>query len=112
VAAAQIVTTFTLTTFAWIFFRANNLEDAMIVVQEIFGDSHQGRAGIELDNVILGGAMIVVLEIAQILQRRFDRVDLVDQLPVVVRWAAYMVLINAIIWLGAFTHTPFIYFQF
>ncbi|MCP4601778.1 MAG: MBOAT family protein, partial [Proteobacteria bacterium] len=128
----QIALTFALTTFAWIFFRADSLSDALLVVGRMatgmsrylsgllngagigIGSSWAQLVSGKVDeyDVALGGAMIVLLEVIQILEGSFGEGNLLARLPMALRWALYIVFINTIIWLGAYVHTPFIYFQF
>lgn len=109
----QIGITFTLTTIAWIFFRAENISHAFhyiihIVKAPEFISAQSITYVSNKRNVFL-----LLLILAEWLQR--DKPHALDfettKIPTVVRWAIYYLLITAIL---MFSGTPqnFIYFQF
>ena len=111
----MVGTTFTLTCFAWILFRARNLEDAWY----IFTHLHQGwdLGAISTPRFLLrqlpvAVMAIIVLEVIQWLNRRPEWVAQLPRVPTIVRWPAYATAVVAIILLGVFRDNQFIYFQF
>ncbi len=122
-----ILLTFSLTCFAWIFFRANSLADAAYIVSNLFtGFSSLPRdifdpAFVKL-NILLGkdkwhfafaAAGIVFLFGTHSLQRRRSGRILLNQQPTALRWAFYFSIVVAISFFGAFNESQqFIYFQF
>jgi D-alanyl-lipoteichoic acid acyltransferase DltB (MBOAT superfamily) len=118
--AVRVLVTFALASFAWIFFRAANVGDAIYVATHLFTglsfttESWKGLFDLGLDRVELAIAFlaIAVLEIVQWLQRHGRLAPGLETQPAVVRWAAYYALIVAILVFGAFTEAEFIYFQF
>jgi D-alanyl-lipoteichoic acid acyltransferase DltB (MBOAT superfamily) len=118
----QILTTFFLVTFAWIFFRASNLPDAFLVIRNSF----QGWTVPELtvSAKVLSGfgltfneLLIAVLSVSllMIADRLFEKipVDLyILHRPVLVRWLIYYAILVVIILYGVFEKRPFIYQQF
>jgi D-alanyl-lipoteichoic acid acyltransferase DltB (MBOAT superfamily) len=109
-----IFVTFHLVTFAWIFFRANNLSDAWLIVSRILTDPigrlYLGPSQLTtLISICLVGLLISV----QILQYR-GRLSLyfsMPYLPRTIRWAGYLVIVMSIALLGK-GGNEFIYFQF
>lgn len=107
---SQIAITFALTCFAWIFFRANTVHDAFFVVRSIF--SLQGDLFLDKTAVIYGFNAILILIAIEIYQEYYkihlpfkSRYSLKNQI-------AYCVLAIAIVALGVFDGSQFIYFQF
>ncbi len=115
----QVSTTFFLVMLAWIFFRAANIYDALYMLQQVplaFADLYHGFAGdMPLETKTSWGmafAVIAVLEIIHLLQRKNNILSLINGRPIYVRWLAYYVFIFAIIYFGVFDNRQFIYFQF
>jgi len=112
-----VAVTFSLVTFAWIFFRANTLQDAYFIATHWFRGLSDTPLFIERLNLISAStgitlAAVVVLELVQYLQRHqlFD--SLFYRRPRLVRWAAYYILIGWILFFGPLQSQQFIYFQF
>ena len=115
----QVLSTFTLVTLAWIFFRSANISDALYMLQQVpaaIGDIISGIAGktpLEVKTSWgMAFAVIGVLEAIHLVQRKNNILSLINGRPLYVRWAAYYALILAIIFLGVFDNRQFIYFQF
>jgi D-alanyl-lipoteichoic acid acyltransferase DltB (MBOAT superfamily) len=119
----QWLVTFSLVCFAWIFFRAPNLNTATYIASHLFtgyGElldpialaNTMGKWGLSTNELILAVASIVLLEGAHALQRRGSVRQRLRAQPAWVRWAAYYALIVAIVLFGVFTQSRFIYFQF
>jgi alginate O-acetyltransferase complex protein AlgI len=122
-----ILFTFSLTCLAWIFFRANSINDAFYVVSHLFDGFSALPANLMSPqflkfNVLLskdkwhfifalGG--IAFLLFTHYLQRGRSGRTLLNQQNIVIRWAFYLTIIWAILFLGAFNESQqFIYFQF
>jgi D-alanyl-lipoteichoic acid acyltransferase DltB (MBOAT superfamily) len=111
----EIVCTFALTCFAWIFFRANSLHDAWHIITHAWQSSP--GTGLLIGNFSLYDAKIVivailVLEAVQMLQERSQFQARLRQLPILMRWPLYCSFLFFILLFGVFQHTQFIYFQF
>ncbi|MEO5616698.1 MAG: MBOAT family O-acyltransferase, partial [Candidatus Eisenbacteria bacterium] len=122
--------TFALTCFAWIFFRANSLEDALTVARlvpeglaslaapllrlDLVGLYGQLRGiGLQQEEFVLAFASIAVLLGVDALGVRHDLRGLVARQPWPLRWAVYYTSIAVILLFGAFNSAQqFIYFQF
>ncbi len=122
-----VLLTFSLTCFAWIFFRANTVGDAFYVVNHLF----DGLATLSTDifNVpfvklkimlgkekwefVLAWTSITFLLFTHYLQRGTSGRAILNRQSVAVRWAFYFALVSAILFGGAFSESQqFIYFQF
>ena len=110
--------TFALVCFAWIFFRANGLQDSFLIIRQLFDWSHPLTAeirqlnGANLYNFAIGFPLILLLLLFEkgwetsIVQQYFHR-------SVAVRFASYIVLFLLIALFGVFiSQSSFIYFQF
>lgn len=112
----QTVVTFVLAAFAWIFFRANSISDAGLIISKLFSFGMDVTApiaevvaepGLEL---LFAVALLLILTCVDYLQTFQRWPQLFHLRPV--RWAAYVLLTLAILNLGVTTEVPFIYFQF
>lgn len=103
----QIISTFTIVLFSWIFFRAESLTQATSYISRIFAFERQPIASENLRYLPLIGILIVWEWVCREKEHGLD----IDNLPVVVRWSLYFILI----WLILFYFgdgQEFIYFQF
>ena len=120
----HIISTFSLVTFSWIFFRANTLKDALYIVANTFSNlnSYTTLQGISssLEALKIGKVAfmvtilsMVILELFHINLRSKKIHHLFQNKPVFIRWGIYYSLILWIIMFGIFgTVNEFIYFQF
>lgn len=112
----QIVVTFHLVCFAWIFFRANTISDAFYVVTHLhFGSD--GLSSYLLSNVGYTGILLVLATITLTLLVHLIRSNILTaqefyQKHHWLRWAVYYSLIMSIILLHQDNERAFIYFQF
>ncbi len=111
--------TFLLASFAWIFFRANSLSDALYIVSHLgTGWANMPILGSGPFNKLLisdlnaGIISIALLLIVQLLQgeRRFDH--WLSETHPVWRWSMYYSVVLAILLFGNFGSQKFLYFQF
>jgi alginate O-acetyltransferase complex protein AlgI len=109
----QIGVTFAFVTFAWIFFRAHGVDEALGYVKQI-GNSiyHQPSQFFLLPKGIGSFIYIVPLVIGDWWFRRDERVLFKSIKSRVVRVLLYYLLIFIILRFGAFNQSSFIYFQF
>ncbi len=110
----QVVTTFHLVLFGWIFFRANNLFDALYIIKNIFTDTnrHQYTVGLNQTEFIIAVLSILFMECIHMMQRHRRMRQFLNNKPKVLRWSVYLILLLSIIMFGVFTKQEFIYFQF
>ena len=120
----QVVVTFNLVGFAWIFFRANNLNDAWYVASNLFnisGDYWLAQKTALLDFINLNIytdinnveylILLVGLAVYHMLFRSITR-ESIFLLNTPSRWSIYFILVNLVIYLDISRSGNFIYAQF
>lgn len=115
----KIIFTFCLVDFAWIFFRANTVNDSFFVVTNLF---HFGMVkdfsliGYDTLEVIILAFAIIGVTILDVLSTQFSIKDIFYHRSLVFRWLCYYLLVFVIIIFGiygpGFDAQEFIYFQF
>jgi len=127
----QIITTFGLVSFSWIFFRAKSVTDALYIIRHLFTGvgswlyyfitnltkSSSGKLaslmpGMTTSDFVISLLVILVLLTIEYTQKNNDVVGLIKNRMPLVRWSVYYILLICIITLGVFTDAAFIYFQF
>jgi len=126
----QVGVVFTLISFAWIFFRAANVQDAFLICERIFLSilhpstfAPNGWADVRAafsgdyyntgsQEVMIGIFFILVMEFVHFIQRHGRIRHMLNERPVWVRWPIYYFLIFSILIFGEFQNNQFIYFQF
>ena len=118
----QIAWIFVLTSFAWIFFRANSFSDAGLILNSITDFSSPLATSIRGQVLYLGeplwrfaGTFILIFSLVAlehlINTKKISEIHLIRQTPIV-RWSVYTFFITIILVLGVFELDEFIYFQF
>ncbi len=113
-AAMQVVVTFHLVLFSWIFFRANSLSDALLILKKlwIWPAAHQSVALGKVEMAVALLALLLLAGVEWIQQKGSWRRLLADK-PVWVRRSLYYALVMIILLFGMMTREQqFIYFQF
>jgi len=119
----QTLITFGLVTFAWVFFRANTLSDALYIVPRMFVPTvwiftdgtmvQQGLSSTELTVALLSATAVWVLDWMSL---RMDLLARLNREPVFVRWALYYSVILVVVVFGRYGGTysaaDFVYFKF
>lgn len=119
----QVITTFSLTCFAWIFFRANNVSDAFYISGNLLSGIDNWNQlsyiketilslGLGYKNFIVAIVAIVLMELIHIQQKNTKFKDVMTNKPFVLRWGVYYLMVLVIIFFGYFGESQFIYFQF
>ena len=110
---SKIFITFHLVTFAWIFFRANSLEDACYFIFHLFSISSWPKVFIDVNSMSYGMIGITILLLVETWQYQ-NKLTLKDffKLPIVLRWSCIYFLIFSIILAGVSVDNAFIYNQF
>jgi len=111
----QTFITCSLAIFAWIFFRAKNLNDALFIIKEI---GHIGP--VEKINLfyfpadfVLSIILIIILFIVDILEDKISFSEtIIRQSPVFIKWSLLLGFILSIFILGKWEEIDFLYFQF
>ncbi|HMI00878.1 MAG TPA: MBOAT family O-acyltransferase [Pedobacter sp.] len=120
----SVIFTFALVTFAWIFFRAQNIDIAVYIVKKVVLGIPEAVAQLlhgKLDLINLGGswsslivsfALICFLEVIEFLKKRFHLIKRFEESPATIRWGTYYILVLVILTMGVFNQSQFIYFRF
>lgn len=120
----KVIITFHLVCFAWIFFRANTLTDAIFMLKQIvlnFIPSLQimeiirsvTHVALGAHGLIIAFGLIGLMEIIHLIQRKGSIRQMISEKPLIVRWLVYYAAIFGIIFLGVIDSPfEFIYFQF
>ncbi len=127
----QVLVTYSLVTFAWIFFRANTLKDALYIggkmpsalvalgklvvpghLSPAYIRNSLGNIPVYQSDLVLSFVLIFFLEMVHLVQRKRSIIAMVKQKPLAVRWGLYYLLLIAIIFFGVYENRQFIYFQF
>ncbi len=112
--AVQMLTTFVLATFAWIFFRANSFDDAMLIIKNIF--IFEGSANLNLYRIpsdfSLAFGLIIFLVVVEFLKEKFQFHEKMLPIPRPYNWAVITVVVLSLFVLGVWEAQDFIYFQF
>jgi D-alanyl-lipoteichoic acid acyltransferase DltB (MBOAT superfamily) len=115
--ALKVFVTFHLVCFAWIFFRASSMTDALYIVSHLFvlPDSGQGF-GIPIGSLYeleIAVSAILIMELVELFQNHGYSINqFIMQRGLWTRWAAYYGITFSILLFGKFGSTEFIYFQF
>jgi D-alanyl-lipoteichoic acid acyltransferase DltB (MBOAT superfamily) len=112
----RVLVTFHLIAFAWIFFRAKSLGDGWLVVKKIGTNLVEmpallARFPFTADHA-LGAALIALLVAVEIVDERRPVFERLAAAPRVVRWGVAYAAIFALLLLGRWQATEFIYMQF
>lgn len=115
-AVLQMVWTFHLIAFAWIFFRAKSLGDAWAIIRKI------GSRLPDVPTLLtsfpftaahgFGAAMIVLLLAVESLDERKSIPQRLGSAPVAIRWSVYYLAIFGLLIFGRWQVKEFIYMQF
>lgn len=108
----QIIVTFHLICFSWIFFRAQSLSDALYVVNNLFSGFGNYRGFLfqhgttELAALLMGLSIIFAVRLLWISGR-----EMLDY-PAWLRWSGYVALVEWMLLFNIDIQRAFIYFQF
>lgn len=114
----QIYVVFNLVCLAWIFFRANSIQDAFFILQTIantdWASLKPGDINIALGwgELLLAFAAIGFMECVHIVQASGNLQKIFAGRSRMLRWVVYYALLLAIVFFGVFNRSEFIYFQF
>lgn len=101
---------FILVAFAWIFFRANNVNDAFFIVGKIFTDC--GALFIDKSTFLYGFIALFILIFKDVKDNFKWKTNFMHSNSIVIRYISTAMLIVYIMLLGSFSSGQFIYFQF
>ncbi len=113
---AQAFTTFVLVYFSWIFFRANNTQDAFLIISNIFDASffdqslNLFRFPIDMHISLVSILVLFTVEVLEEKYNIYRRIRLSKYS--IVKWILLIIIIFAILILGIWAEVDFLYFQF
>lgn len=113
--AIRLGTTFLLTCIAWVIFRAQTLPDAWHILTHFWQGWDFSAIRTEqflLRQMPVAVGAIAVLELGEWLRRRPNLGTSWMRLPVPLRWCGYSAAVVAVVLLGVYRESQFIYFQF
>jgi hypothetical protein len=119
--AWQVLATFLLVCFAWIFFRSKNIHDAFYIVTQLpygwrqigFGQQiFQDTFGFPRMKFLYSMALIGILIVVHMVQNHGSIRHMLARKPAWVRWSFYYLLVVGMVVGGEHGRNPFIYFQF
>ncbi len=128
----SVVFTFSLVCFCFIFFRANDLKDAVYIISHIqtgYADYvilalrsfntfdlksllHPFMIGFNFKDLIFSLTFVSLFFFAQLLQRKIEIIKFISEKPAIIRWALYIVFTFVILEFGKFDNRQFIYLLF
>jgi alginate O-acetyltransferase complex protein AlgI len=116
----RIGLTFILVCFAWIFFRAATISDALYIVSGMFSNSGESLRvfsetllGAELYTWLIIAVALLIVFIVECYQQKGSVSSWINTRPKPIRWLIYITAVMLILGLGQFdTLKQFIYFQF
>lgn len=109
----NVIITFLLICFAWIFFRANSISDAFMVINRMIHNSGPLFIG-NIRDLLYGVSFLILIVIVEMIQeyRLFNNLSLFHHPNYLVRYSTYISLCLLILLFGVFGGGQFIYFQF
>jgi alginate O-acetyltransferase complex protein AlgI len=110
---------FNLVSFAWIFFRASSLKDAVYIVTHLLVPSEFSLTrvsdffNVSLFDFLTTLFLLILMESVEIMQKNTGQASaFFHRKPVALRWMFYYLVILVILVFGKFSEQNFIYFQF
>jgi len=118
----KILITFSLVCFAWIFFRADTISDALNIISSLFTGWGRAFTTETLEKIPFWGPLrfelivslisIGILLSVHLMEQQGNVIDRFSEKPVWIRWSVYYFFLVAILLFGNFGSKQFIYFQF
>lgn len=116
----NVLVTFVLTNFAWIFFRASSFSEGIAIIGQMLSISNftlHSDIGLNSVNILmLLIGLLVLLAVDLCHENNISISESIFRQNTIIRWSIYLVLIWSVIMFGiygvAYTSSQFIYFQF
>ena len=120
----DVTITFILVAFAWIFFRANNLDDAIYIISNLFVNYNEilnlselrtqfRGLGLFQEDLIKCFLLILALFLYSSYERSGNVWEKLQEKPKWIRWSIYYILVYGILFIAPHSNVNnFIYFQF
>lgn len=110
IGVVNIILTFLLVNLAWIFFRADTVQDAFIIVTKVF--TSFGMPFLNKTELLYGITCLIILAFKEIKDEYGLNFNVLSSSKSFVRYSGYVVMIYIIILFGVVDSNQFIYFQF
>jgi D-alanyl-lipoteichoic acid acyltransferase DltB (MBOAT superfamily) len=110
--------TFLLVNIAWVFFRAESITAALDFIRRMLnltGDLQLSAFGADINEFILSLFLIVIIFGMDLLQEKYDSIQLIENRSVLIRWPVYLILLLTIIMFGVYgdlSESSFMYMGF
>jgi alginate O-acetyltransferase complex protein AlgI len=111
----HVVVTYFLVLFAWIFFRANNIQDAFLIIRKLPAISFH----VSSINVLKNGyglmflvALLFIMQLIHFIERNEAVMIQLERKSVTVRWSFYTAMLWILFLYGNYSKQEFIYFTF
>ncbi|MBQ7155246.1 MAG: MBOAT family protein [Synergistaceae bacterium] len=109
----RIMGTFVFVMLAWVFFRAQNLTEAVYVFGHMFGGTAGDKLGMNRTAKIAALIPLLILFVNECISLRTDAIEFLSRKGFAVRWAAYFALgLMVIFFSPKDIAAEFVYFQF
>jgi D-alanyl-lipoteichoic acid acyltransferase DltB (MBOAT superfamily) len=110
----QRLITFVLAYFAWIFFRANSIGDAFYIIRQMTSLNYQTPLNLFKFSVdfYISFFLIALMLMIEILEEHFELYTRIRLLPRYIKWALVTAIMLALLVLGVWEASDFLYFQF
>jgi D-alanyl-lipoteichoic acid acyltransferase DltB (MBOAT superfamily) len=112
--ALRMIKTFALVYFAWIFFRANSLSEALVSIRNMFLIEPGTMVNLFENKIDLAISLagLVFLGVVEVLEERMGLYARLKTLGRPLKWAMLIALILMVVLLGKWDEVDFLYFQF
>jgi len=110
----QVVVTIVLSWFAWIFFRANSLQDAFLIIERLFEFAPGSKLNLFYFPTDFYAAVstLILLFIIELLEERYGLWEKLQRIPKTFKWVLLILVILSVFILGKWEDIDFLYFQF
>ncbi|MFR1235637.1 MAG: MBOAT family O-acyltransferase [Barnesiella sp.] len=108
----NVIVTFCLVMFAWIFFRANDITSAFAIIKKIFTEPGALYNGDGLPNQLLGLLCIGILMMKELKDEMNLKINFMHNENVVISTVSMAAMVSFILLTAVYTGGQFIYFQF
>jgi D-alanyl-lipoteichoic acid acyltransferase DltB (MBOAT superfamily) len=108
--AVGAIITFILVTFIWVFFRAENLEKAILVLNQCIIYSVEAKKELLFSYQTMAMLMVLIFFEVSIYKSRFDK--FLQKQNIFIRWVIYILLAFCLLLFSGIKSYQFIYFQF
>lgn len=109
----QTIITVLLAWFAWIFFRANNINDAFLIIKNLFSTTGSALNIYAFkSDFYISFLLILLLVLIEVFEERIQLHNRLNKLAKPLKWILLILIIMSIVILGKWESVDFLYFQF